>query len=232
MDIHHIVMTYGYIGFFLLLALEYLILVVPGETLLTTLGVLLHTQGVHFNLVLLIVATSLGTFTGSMLTYWIGRLLGRPMIIRYGKYVFLTEKRLNQAEQIFEQRALLSILVAKYIAVIRDIIPYVAGINQVRLRLYIPAQLVASFMWTTTFLLAGSLIERCGISIYHHWRTELLPGIFLLFLLIIGYRMIHKRIHRVFAPKNEHFGVLDPGEHFGEDGGQHEPERISKNSGC
>ncbi len=126
--------------------IEYLVLVVPGETLLTTLGILSHTNQVHFNLPLLIVAASLGTFTGSMFTYFIGRLVGRPVVQRYGKYIFITDKRLQQTERLFQRQAVLTLLITKYIAVIRDVIPYVSGLNKVNLRTYIPSQLVASFL--------------------------------------------------------------------------------------
>ena len=192
----HFAVTYGYTSVFALLGLEYFILVVPGETLLTTLGVLSHTNQLHFSLALLIVAASLGSFTGSVITYFIGRTVGRPIILRYGKYVFITEKRLKQTERLFQRQAVWTLLITKYIAVIRDIVPYVAGINKVNLKVYIPIQLLASFLWTSTFLLGGNLIKVAATSIYHHWRIELIPAILVLAACVWGYRAIHKRMKR------------------------------------
>lgn len=203
MGFEHIIMTYGYLGVIVLLALEYLILVVPGETLLTTLGVLSHTNQVHFNLPLLILSASTGTFAGSMISYLIGRALGRPVIQRYGKYIFITEKRLRQTERLFQRQAVWTLLITKFIAVIRDIIPYVAGINKVKLKVYIPVQAVASILWTSTFLLGGNLLERAGSSIYHHWKIELIPGVLLLAGVIFGYRLIHKRLNRFVEPNED-----------------------------
>lgn len=196
MGFEHIATTYGYMGVFVLLIFEYLILVVPGETLLTTLGVLSHTNQIHFHLPLLILSAGMGTFTGSVLTYFIGRAVGRPAVRRFGKYIFITEKRLQQTERLFQRQAIWTLLITKYIAVIRDIIPYVSGINRLELKIYIPVQLIASFLWTSTFLLGGSLLERAGASIYHHWRIELLPGVLLMAGIVIGYRFIHHRLHR------------------------------------
>lgn len=183
--------------------LEYLVLVVPGETLLTTLGILSHTNQVHFNLPLLIVAASLGTFTGSMFTYFIGSLVGRPVVQRYGKYIFITDKRLQQTERLFQRQAVLTLLITKYIAVIRDVIPYVSGLNKVNLRTYIPSQLVASFLWTSTFLIGGNMLERLGMSVYHHWRIELVPGVLLLIVLVMGYRFVHRRLRHFVNVKAE-----------------------------
>jgi membrane protein DedA with SNARE-associated domain len=202
----HIATTYGYLGIFVLLGLEYLILVVPGETLLTTLGVMSHANQVHFNLPLLIFSASMGSFTGSILTYFIGRTVGRPVIQRFGKYIFITEKRLKQTERLFQRQAIWTLLVTKYIAVIRDIIPYVGGVNKLRLRIFIPVQLIASFLWTSTFLLGGNLLERVGASIYHHWRIELIPGVLLIAGIVIGYRFIHNRLHRFVNHSDEELG--------------------------
>lgn len=193
----HFAVTYGYTSVFALLGLEYVILVVPGETLLTTLGILSHTNQLHFNLVLLIIAASLGTFTGSFVTYLIGWAVGRPVVLRYGKYVFITEKRLQQTERLFHRQAIWTLLITKYIAVIRDIIPYVAGINKLKLKIYIPIQLLASFLWTSTFLLGGNLIKIAATSIFHHWRIELVPAVVLLAACIWGYRAVHKRMNRL-----------------------------------
>lgn len=195
MGFEHIATTYRYTGVFVLLALEYVILIVPGETVLTTLGVFSHTNQIHFNLPLMILSASMGTFTGSMLTYLIGRTVGRPVIQKFGRYIFITQKRLRKTERLFQRQAIWTLIITKYIAVIRDVIPYITGINKLKLKIYIPIQLVASFLWTSTFLIAGNLLERAGASIYHHWRIELIPGVLLMIGVVIGYRLMHKRIH-------------------------------------
>ncbi len=203
MVFEHFATTYGYVGIFVLLILEYLVIVVPGETLLTTLGILSHTNQVHFELPFLILSASLGTFTGSVFTYLIGRGVGRPVVQRLGKYIFITDKRLQQTERLFQRQATLTLLITKYIAVIRDVIPYVSGINKVNIRTYIATQLVASFLWTSTFLIGGNILERLGISIYHHWRIELIPGVMLIIGLVIGYRFVHHRLKHFFDVKDE-----------------------------
>ncbi|MFD1678036.1 DedA family protein [Alicyclobacillus fodiniaquatilis] len=203
MGFEHFATAYGYTGVFVLLALEYVILIVPGETLLTTVGVLSHTSQSSFNLPLLIVSASMGTFTGSILTYLIGRMVGRPVIQRFGKYIFISEKNLQKTERLFQKQATWTLLITKYIAVIRDIIPYVAGVNKLKLKIYIPIQLIASFLWTSTFLLGGNLLDQLGLSVYRHWRIELIPGILLLIGIVMCYRIIHKRLHRLGEPGDE-----------------------------
>lgn len=199
MNLAHIVSSYGYIGLFVMLAIEYIILVVPGETTLTTAGILFRSGSVHFNFVLLVLATGLGTFAGSMLAYGIGRLFGRPLLLKYGKYVMLTPKRLASSEALFQKHTILTLIISKYIAVVRDIVPYIAGINRIKLRVFIPFTLLASFMWTATFLGAGGLIGELWKVMRHHWRADLVPAIVVVALLGVGYWFLHKRLHRLTA---------------------------------
>lgn len=74
--IHH----YGYFGVFFILLLEMIDIPFPAETTLTLSGIE-WTQGA-FHLIPLLIAATVGNASGSVVAYWIGRLLGRPVIVR------------------------------------------------------------------------------------------------------------------------------------------------------
>lgn len=202
MHIEHLVGSYGYAGVFVMLALEYLILVVPGETTLTTVGILSHSRAYHFSDIWMVVAATLGTFAGSMVAYAIGRLFGRPLLVRYGKYVFLNEKRISQSEHLFESHPILMLFVSKYIAVVRDVVPYIAGINKIKLRLFIPMMLVASLFWTSTFILAGGLVAQLWGFVHAHWREAIGPAIAVVILGGLLYIYIHRKMARMGMEKS------------------------------
>ncbi len=201
MNVIHLIETFRYVGLFILLALEYFILIVPGETELTTAGILSKTPAYHLNPVLIILAAGLGTFTGAMIAYAIGRLLGRKFLLKYGKYVLLTPKRLEQSEQLFQKYTIITLVISRFIAVIRDITPYVAGINRVRLVVYVPVIFLSSFLWTTTFVFFGGLIVKAWGYISQHWHSELVPIVVgvavLIFLYFYVHHMIKKSIERL-----------------------------------
>ncbi|MCF8564233.1 DedA family protein [Alicyclobacillus tolerans] len=195
-NITHFVGTYGYPGLFIMMVLEYVILIVPGETTLTTAGALWRSGAYHFHFSTLVIVTGLGTFTGSMLAYAIGRMFGRPLLLRYGKYIFLTPARLERSDALFKKYTILALFISRYIAVIRDILPYIAGINRVKLRIFVPIMFITSFIWTATFLAAGGLIVQMWYVVRQHWQTDLVPAILLVLLVGAGYWYIHRRIDR------------------------------------
>ena len=196
MNVVHMIETFRYVGLFILLALEYFILIVPGETELTTAGILSKNPIYHLNPLLIIVATGLGTFTGAMIAYWIGRLLGRPFILKYGKYVFLSSARLEQSENLFRKYTILTLVISRFIAVVRDITPYVAGINRVKLMVFAPVMLLSSFLWTASFVLFGGLIVKAWDYASKNWQKELVPIVIGAVALILLYAYIHHRIKK------------------------------------
>ncbi len=194
MNFMHWVQVYGYTGMFVMLALEYIILIVPGETTLTTVGILWKNGSSHFHFLPLLAATSLGTFTGAMVAYAIGRFLGRPIVLKYGKYVFLTEARLRQSERLFERQMILTLALSRYIAVVRDVIPYIAGINKVKLRIFVPVIFLSSILWTASFLAAGTLIGQALSFVLAHWKIAIVPAVLICVAGYFAYRALHKKM--------------------------------------
>lgn len=203
MNLAHLVGTYGYAGLFVMLLLEYVILIVPGETTLTTAGALWRSGAYHFHFVNLVIVTGLGTFTGSMLAYAIGRLFGRPLLVKYGKYVFLTPGRLERSESVFKKYTVLALILSRYIAVVRDILPYIAGVNRVKLVLFVPIMFFTSFLWTASFLAAGGFLMQLWLMVRTHWQTDLLPAVAIVLLMGAGYWMLHRRIDQRLKDSNQ-----------------------------
>ena len=128
MSPHALLVHYGYLGIILALILEFLLIPFPAETILILSGILWR-QGVLHLLPLLVFAT-VGSFVGSLCAYYIGFYVGRPVLLRYGRCVRLDEAKLDKAERAFEKYALPIVGLGRFIAGIRVLIAYVAGINK------------------------------------------------------------------------------------------------------
>jgi len=151
-----ILLHYGYIGVVIALILEFLLIPFPAETILVISGVMWH-RGV-FHIVPLLIVAALGSWTGSLIAYWLGGLLGRPVLLRYGRYVKLDEKNLLKAETAFRHYSVLILGVGRFIAGIRVLIAYVAGINKMGFGLYAVITLVSAAIWSAAFILLGATI--------------------------------------------------------------------------
>lgn len=177
-----VLMHYGYIGVVIALILEFLFIPFPAETILVFSGVMWH-KGL-FHIVPLLIFATLGSWTGSMIAYWLGKRLGRPMLIRYGRYIKLDEKNLDKAETAFRKYSIAILGLGRFIAGIRVLIAYVAGINKMGIGLYAIVTLISAALWSAAFILVGATIgaEWHVISgwIFAHPRISITIGVALL----------------------------------------------------
>ncbi len=161
----------GYLGVFLALLLEAIGIPFPSETILITSGVEMS-RGV-FHLAPLWFAAALGNLIGSNVAYVIGRFLGRRVILKYGKYVKITEQRLASVEVRFQKFQALFLVVGKFIAFVRIAVPYLAGINEVNFVTFSVYNTLAAIVWSFILLYLGKSIELVWVHYSHtllvHW---------------------------------------------------------------
>ena len=134
-------------------------LLAPGETAVIAGGVFAG-QG-NLELLLLLGLVWAACVAGDSVSFWLGRKLGRDFLVRHGPRVNITEERLRTVERFFERRGGITILVGRFIGIIRALAPYVAGASRMPLARFLPYAVVGSGLWATTFVLLG----------YFSWRN-------------------------------------------------------------
>jgi len=165
----------------------------PAETTLTLSG--LEWANGAFKFLPLLIAAGIGNIIGSTIAYGIGRMLGRPAIVRYGQYVGITHERLDKADHLFHKFQRWVVIICKFFAGIRVLIPYMAGINEMNFVLFSILNAISTFLWVTFFVFLGKYV---GIEWLNHYKTiyrYLYPwGIVLLIIagIAIGLRMWYK----------------------------------------
>lgn len=182
MHIQAIIHHFGYFGVFFIIFIEAIGFPFPAETTLTLSGIE-WSKGV-FHLTPLWVAGCLGNIVGSAIAYFIGKYLGRPIILFFGKYIGITAPRLDAANERFQRYELVIVFVGKFIAGVRILIPYLAGINRMRPIIFFPLNIIAAVIWAGTFIIAGRYI---GMLVEHIWpflKAHLVISILLCLLVI------------------------------------------------
>jgi len=128
-------------------------LIAPGETAML-LGGLVAGQG-QISVVTLIGVVWVCAVAGDLTSYFLGRRLGRPFLVRHGSKVQITEARLHHVEGFFDRHGGKAILIGRFVGLVRAIAPFIAGSSGMPLRRFLPYDIVGAGLWGSTFVLLG-----------------------------------------------------------------------------
>jgi membrane-associated protein len=162
------------LGFFAVLAVIYAesgLLIgffLPGDSLLFTAGFLVQQSIFHINIhlfvFLLFLCASLGQSTG----YMFGKKIGRRLFDRSNSRFFRKENLLR-AEEFYNKRGPITIILACFIPIVRTFVPIVAGVSKMRYREFIVYNIIGAALWTSAFtylgFYAGKIIHQIGINV-------------------------------------------------------------------
>jgi len=121
----------------------------------------------HLNLVLVIVIGSLAELAGSYVAYFVGRVGGRPLVERLGKYALITRKDIDRAERFLAGRGAWTVVVGRMLPVIRAFISIVAGLVEVPAGQFGLLSLVGTVIYATVLSVIGYELGSAWHSISH-----------------------------------------------------------------
>jgi membrane protein DedA with SNARE-associated domain/membrane-associated phospholipid phosphatase len=140
-------------------------LVAPGETVVIAGGVIAG-QG-EIDLLPLIGLVWLCAVLGDTTSFYIGRRLGRGFLERHGQRVKITHERLEQVERYFDRHGGKTILVGRFIGLVRALAPFIAGSSNLAYRRFIPYSIVGTGLWSATFCILGYIFWRSFDRVAH-----------------------------------------------------------------
>ena len=191
---------YGYLLILFGVMLESTGVPLPGETILIASGILV--QRGHLDLGDVIFFGILGAVLGDQIGYWIGREGGRPFILRWGRYVFISPERLARAEAFFERHGGKAVFLARFFSGLRVFGALVAGMSRMRWGTFILYNALGGAVWATAVVLVGYFLGS-SIGLVERWlgRTTLVLGIlaFLAVVLYLFYRWATKHPEQLSA---------------------------------
>lgn len=145
--------TYGYAAIYLLLMLGIVGLPIPDETLLVFCGYLIS-KG-HLNPVATFAVALAGSATGITVSYILGRTLGLGVIHRWGRYLHVTQERLDLVHRWFDRAGHWTLVFGYYFAGVRHFTAIVAGTSGLKPLSFALFAYCGATMWVTTFLTLG-----------------------------------------------------------------------------
>jgi membrane protein DedA with SNARE-associated domain len=188
---------YGLVA--LLMAIESSIVPLPSEVVIPPAAHLAYTQG-RFSMTGLVIAGAVGSWLGATVMYWAARLAGRPLILRYGRYVLIPPAKVEGAERWAAVYGAMGVFVARLLPVVRHLIGIPAGVVRLNYWTYSAYTLVGSALWSAVLCWLG---VKVGAQIGRgemHQVTVLLAG----FVVVIGvlyYLFVHRHMKKAQEPR-------------------------------
>jgi membrane protein DedA with SNARE-associated domain len=143
---------YGLIA--LLMAVESSVIPLPSELVIPPAAHLAVSTG-HFSLIGIVVASAVGSWIGATAMYLLARYLGRPFVLRFGRYVLITPASLAGAERWAAAAGPFGVFAARLLPVIRHLIGLPAGLVRLPYLRYSIATLLGSSVWSAVLVAVG-----------------------------------------------------------------------------
>lgn len=163
----------------------------PGDSLLFVAGALCGLDALQLNLLMPVLM--LAAFSGDNTNYWIGRLVGMKLFHRV-KGRFLKREHLDRTHAFYEKHGGKTVVIARFMPIIRTFAPFVAGIGAMRYRLFLLYSALGSLVWIASLTLAGYFFGNIPF-VKNHLTLIILAVILISFLpALIGF--FRHRLHR------------------------------------
>ncbi len=192
--INWLVMTIGalgYPGIFLLMAMESSVIPIPSELVMPPAGYLAQQGQMH--LAIAILCGTAGSLVGAYVNYFAAHYLGRPLLLKYGKYVWITEEKFAKVETYFRNHGEISTFVGRLLPVVRHLISLpagLAGMNHWKFSLY---TLAGAGLWVTVLTFIGYFIGAQRELIMQYSHQALIGAVVLSIAIISVYVWNHRR---------------------------------------
>ncbi len=152
---------FGYLGIFLLIAIENIFPPIPSEVILLFGGFMSTYTNMH--IVGIIIASTLGSLVGAYALYFIGKIFNKERLKKIvrgkiGKVLRLKEKDIDMADEWFDKKGNKTVFFCRFIPIVRSLISIPAGMSEMPLGKFTLYTVVGSIIWNTVLSIAGQTV--------------------------------------------------------------------------
>ncbi|MGD9674266.1 MAG: DedA family protein [Candidatus Nitrosocosmicus sp.] len=200
-----LVSTYGYFGLFLAAFAETIFPPIPSEVIFPLAGFIgFKSNFGYFETFVMAICGAIGATFGAVLIYFISLKIGRLAIIKIGKYVFVSERKIETAEKWFEKYGTYAVFLGRMAPGVRELISVPAGIAKMPIGKFTLFTFLGSLVWSIALVFAGYFLGNSwvklseSLSLYFPLLSALiigaLTGVIVLYLI---FKMRRKTPHNI-----------------------------------
>jgi membrane protein DedA with SNARE-associated domain len=146
----------GYWGVLVAMALESAGIPIPSEIIMPLAGY--EAKLGHLNFWLVVLAGTLGNVVGAAVAYYIGRAGGRPLLLRYGKYILISHTELERAEHWFARYGQITVMISRVLPVVRTYFSFPAGAARMPFSRFVLYTFIGSLPWAIALAWVGVVL--------------------------------------------------------------------------
>ena len=155
--------NFGYIGIFLLIAVENIFPPIPSELILTFGGFM--TTYTNLNIVIMIIFATLGALTGALALYYVGKIFNKRRLMKIvsgkvGKVLRLKAEDIEKADYWFDTKGHITVFFCRFIPIVRSLISILAGMSEMPMKKFIVYTTLGTLIWNTVLVTLGSLMGK------------------------------------------------------------------------
>lgn len=185
----------GYVGVFILMVLESMVFPIPSEAVMPFAGFFIFDGKMTWLAVILV--STFGSMVGSLISYYIGYYGGKPFISKFGKYLLLNQHHLEIAEKFFNKRGEITILISRFIPVVRHLISIPAGFGKMNIYKFIIFTLIGASIWNTFLTWVGFVLRENWKEVMKYSHTI---DIFVIIIIVIAFCYF---VYKLFKDKEK-----------------------------
>lgn len=192
-----LISNYGYLGMFLGMVLEAVIIIIPSEAILAT-GGILASRGI-FSFFGAFITGLVGSVFCAIVIYFMGYFGGHPFVRKFGKYFFMKEEDLERSDSWFYKYGMFGALIGRNFPIVRTLISLPIGIMRMSFVKFLLFTIIGSIPWTLLFVYLGYALGNSWIYVSAKISWLKIPIIILFVFILISY--FYKKVKKLLCER-------------------------------
>ena len=155
-SVTNLIYNLGYFGIFTAALIETLFPIIPSELIFPLAGYIVHSQNLGIEQVIMFgFIGSLGSTLGAIIIYLIALKVGRRIVLKIGKYILISESKLEKSEAWFQKYGKMAVLLGRLAPGVRELISIPAGLSRMNFFEFTLFTFIGSFLWSLSLTMIG-----------------------------------------------------------------------------